>query len=178
LEVEVKMVEKWNKKKESLVKLYGFSFLKREYNSPNQIKSEQIVLKENPIVCVLALNRNDRVVLLKKFYCGPEKILFQLPFGNIEKDEYHGQAADRILCDQTGYKGDLIYVSRFFDRPLMTSQTIVYIALDCVRCKNVNIDELCCDIYKVSIEELKKRVLKGDIINTASVLLALQYLKK
>lgn len=60
-------------------------------------------------VCVVAITPDDRVVLVEQYRRGADRIVRELPAGNLDADEDPAACARRELAEETGYRvcGDL-----------------------------------------------------------------------
>jgi len=54
-------------------------------------------------VNVIALTRDDRVVLIRQYRHGAERVHVEIPGGMVDPGEEHGAAARRELVEETGY---------------------------------------------------------------------------
>ena len=78
------------------------------YLLPNGRHAEWDVLTGADSIAVLALTRTDnRVVLVRQYRPGPDRILDELPGGGVEAGETPAQAGQRELAEETGYAGTI-----------------------------------------------------------------------
>lgn len=83
-------------------------------------------------VVIIALNNKDEVLFLKEYSYVPNKILLQLPMGQIENNENILQAANRELQEETGFKANnLREVGSYYqNHRRSTSKGYVFIATE------------------------------------------------
>lgn len=66
---------------------------------------EPFYIRRDPdFAVVVALTKDDRLVLVRQYRHGVEKVLLELPAGAIEKGEDPKVAAGRELLEETGYQ--------------------------------------------------------------------------
>ncbi len=61
------------------------------------------VLEGGDWVNVIALTADDRVVLLRQYRAGTDRVELEIPGGLVDPGEEHGAAARRELAEETGY---------------------------------------------------------------------------
>jgi len=69
-------------------------------------KGEFFVLNSNDWVNVLALTKDDQLVMVRQYRYGTQSLSLEPPGGVIEKDEDPILAGQRELLEETGYKGE------------------------------------------------------------------------
>lgn len=87
----------------------------RTFELPDGSAHEYEVKLEGPVVAVLALTREDEVVLAREFRVGPEDVLLELPGGALDDEEDAMSAAERELLEETGYSGEFRHVATLLD---------------------------------------------------------------
>lgn len=65
-----------------------------------------LVLEYEPEVTILAMTKEQDVVLVKEYRHGVQRVILQLPGGSIDKGEKPLDAAKRELLEETGYQSD------------------------------------------------------------------------
>lgn len=69
-------VKKWEElSREEVFSKYGRKIEKVIYKLPDGTESDFYIKKEGPAICVLALTKNNEVILAKQFRPGPDEII-------------------------------------------------------------------------------------------------------
>lgn len=82
------------------------------YRLPNRRQGNFYLTERGRVVCVLVITRDRQVVLAKQFRPGPNRILWELVGGAIDRGETPRQAANREVREETGYAGRLVYLGQ------------------------------------------------------------------
>lgn len=94
---------------------------------------DDYTLVEKPsVVMVVAVDCEDRLVVLHEYKHGARKYLYTLPAGHIKKGESPEDAARRELLEETGYEAkDVRLVGTLYDYPSKDLHTVsVVLATD------------------------------------------------
>src|SRR6266496_1445073 len=112
----------------------------RTYEMPDgQTKNFYIKVTKHA-VCVLAITEEDLVITVEQFRPGPNKILKELPGGYIDNGETPAQAAARELREETGYAGDLQFVTECVDDAYNTINRSCFVATNCKKVGDQQLD--------------------------------------
>lgn len=76
----------------------------RRYRLPDGRECDWEVLTRGDVVQVLPLTPQGRIVAVRMFRCGPNRVITQLPGGFVDPGERPDQAAARELLEETGYE--------------------------------------------------------------------------
>ena len=99
---------------------------------------------ENPHwVNVIALTKDEKVVLIEQFRHGSEEIILEIPGGLIDGDEDTATAAKRELVEETGYSSDeMVYLGKSRPNPAIQNNWIYhYAAMNCEKTADTSFDE-------------------------------------
>ena len=140
---------------------------------------EPLVLEYGTWVTIVALTKQQEVLLIKQYRHGAQKILWELPGGAVNEDEVPIVAAKRELLEETGYSSNkwvLLGSSR--PNPAIQSNTIYhYLALDCEKTAETSFDENESIATRLLPEkEVENLIMKGTISHSL-VVAAFYYLK-
>ena len=135
-------IEKWEEmSREIAFQKYSRKIEKVIYKLPDGKESDFYLKKEGPAVGILALTKDNQVVLVKQFRPGPNEILDEMPGGFVEQSETPEQAAERELLEETGYKGVAKFVSVTFDCAYSTMNRYCVVVTDCEKIAEQNLDK-------------------------------------
>ena len=107
-------------------------------------KTASFYVIENPDwVNVIALTKDERVVLIEQFRHGSEEIILEIPGGMLDENEDKETAAKRELLEETGYSSDeIIYLGKSRPNPAIQNNWIYhYAALNCEKTDETAFDE-------------------------------------
>ena len=127
-------------------------------------------------VCVLALDHDRNVTLVKQFRYPIQQLLLELPAGKLEYGEDHFLAAQRELSEETGLEAaQWDYLGYTLSSPGFCTEKIhMYLARDLTR-KKQHLDEgEFLDVMSVSFEELLRQVMDNSITDGKTVAAALK----
>lgn len=84
------------------------------------------------VVVVVAVDRSDRMILVRQYKHGVREVTLEFPAGSVN-DEHPEAAALRELEEETGYvPGSIEYLGRCFDDASKNTNTVhMFLALDC-----------------------------------------------
>ena len=172
-------IKKWKAlKREKIFEKYGRGLEKVTFEMPDKSKSGFYIAKTNQPVCVLALTKNKKVILAKQFRPGPNKILLELPGGMIDKAETPLKAMARELLEETGYQGNLKFVTRSYDCAYSNVYRYCFVAIDCVKISRQKLEKNeYAEVALFSLNEFRKLLKSGQMTDVEAGYLGLDYLK-
>jgi len=99
---------------------------------------------ENPDwVNIIALTKNEEVILIEQYRHGAEEITLELPGGMVDVRENAADAAKRELLEETGFEANnLIYLGKSRPNPALQNNWIYhFFATECEKVFETNFDE-------------------------------------
>lgn len=171
-------VEKWEElSREMAFQKYSRKIEKVMYRFPDGTEREFYIKKEGPVVCILALTKERKVILAKQYRPGPDEILLELPGGGIEEGETPKQAAERELLEETGYRGNAELVTEALDSAYSTMRRSCFVAVNCEKiAKPQNTSSEICETMLLSLDEFRKLLKSGKMSDIEVGYLGLDHL--
>jgi len=145
---------------------------------------EPLVLEYGTWVTIVALTKDQEVLLIKQYRHGAQKILWELPGGAVDEGEKPIRAAKRELLEETGYTSDkIIEIGRVSPNPAShTNLMYAYIAFDARRVGDQTLDDIEeIEVYPISLDEVIHMVKNGEILQSlhvSSLFFALYHLNR
>ncbi len=128
---------------------------------------------ENPDwVNIIALTKDEQVVLIEQFRHGTEEIILEIPGGMLDENENPEIAARRELLEETGFEArEFIYLGKSHPNPAIQNNTIYhFLAKDCEKTGETNFDEHESVVTKlVPYNNVKKLIADGEITHALAV---------
>jgi 8-oxo-dGTP pyrophosphatase MutT (NUDIX family) len=125
---------------------------------------------ENPDwVNVIALTREQEVVLIEQFRHGTEEIILEIPGGMVDENELPTAAARRELLEETGYSSEnFIFLGKSHPNPAIQNNTIFhFLALECEKTAEISFDEHESIVTKLfPLNEIENLIKDGKITHS------------
>lgn len=172
-------IKKWPViKRESAFKKYGREIERVDFELPNGEVADFYIKKEENTVCILALTRDNQVILARQFRPGPEEILLELPGGGIDRGETPLQAAERELLEETGYQGKIQFVTQALDCGYSTRRRNCFVVTDCERMSEIqNTATEQTEVVLMSLDQFRDHLRSGQLTDIEVGYLGLDFLK-
>ena len=172
-------ITKWEEiSREIAFQKYSRKIEKVIFRLPDGKESDFYIKKEGPAVGILALTKDNEVILVKQFRPGPNEILNELPGGYVDKEETPEQAAERELLEETGYKGKAQLVTEAFDCAYSTMRRYCVVVTDCEKIAEQKLDKTeFAEVVISSLEDFKVMLRSGKNTDIEVGFLGLDYLK-
>lgn len=122
-------------------------------------------------VCVLALDDENRVLMVRQFRYPFERVLREIPAGKLERGENPAEAAVRELREETGaVAGRMESLGEIYPTPAYCGEIIrMYLARDLVFGENDLDEGEFLDVERVPFETLVDQVLAGELRDAKTV---------
>ncbi len=160
-------------------KIFGFREDKVQSPKTNQIHPVWVMDAPNWIN-IIPITSERKVILIKQYRFGSQKISLEIPGGMIDKGEKPKEAAIRELKEETGFTSkEVIKIGRVAPNPaLMSNNTYSYVALNIKKTSNQNLDGMeDIEVLEVDLNDIPKLIQKGKI-DHALVVSAFYFLEK
>ncbi len=157
---------------------YSRKIEKVMFKLPDGKESDFYVKKEGPATAILALTKDQQVILVTQFRPGPKEILDEMPGGYIDAGESPEQAAERELLEETGYKGKAELVSEALDCAYSTMRRYCVVVKDCEKVAEQKLEATeFAEVKLMSVSDFRKLLQSGKMTDIEAGYLCLDYLK-
>jgi 8-oxo-dGTP pyrophosphatase MutT (NUDIX family) len=151
---------------------------------PNGNIIETVVLEYSPWATIVAITKQQEVVLIKQYRHGAGKVIWEFPGGVVDPGESPLEAAKRELLEESGYSGatwiDTGAVSPNPDNH--TNLIHTFLALDVEKVAAQDLDENEeIDVFPLPLDEVIRMAREGELLQSMQVsalFFALMYLKR
>ena len=156
---------KWEKLSEKRYKSGYRKMIRRKYKLPNGKIADYAIVDNGKAVCAVALTKEKKVILLKIYRPGPDKILLELPGGLIESEDTPEKAIRREFLEETGYTGDFELVSTTYEDAYSTMIRYNFVSQNCEKVQEPELedDEGGAETILLSIDEFKRHLKSGEL---------------
>lgn len=177
------LIKKWKKvgAPEILAEGYGKTFSKQKFEDHKGKITDFFFFDQKNWASVLALTNDKKIILVKQFKQGAEKIIDELPAGvadkNGEKDE---ELIKRELLEETGYEAaEIIPLGRIpMNSRNSHAEGILFLAKNCVKKTEPSLeDSEEIEVITISIEEFIVKALNGQLETWDAYVILLRALK-
>ncbi len=137
---------------------------------PNGERSTREVVRHPGAVAILAF-RGDELLLVKQYRYPLEKMTIEIPAGKLDPGEEPDKCAQRELREETGYRGTLEYLGKFYTTPGFTDEVIyLYKAVDLVWDPlKADCDEFI-HVVNIPLEKAVEKVLNNELKDAKTIL--------
>jgi 8-oxo-dGTP pyrophosphatase MutT (NUDIX family) len=149
---------------------------------PNGMVIDGFVLEYGDWATILALTKQQEVVLIRQYRHGAQKVILELPGGAMEaEDESPMQAARRELLEETGYASDnFIQIGCVSPNPANQTNLIYsFLALDAEKVGGQDLDATeDIEVVLKPLEEVIRKAKTGELFQSmqvSTVFFALSY---
>lgn len=147
------------------------------YQLPDGKLSDFYINADQSSAHVLALTPDGKIICVKQFRPGPGKMLHELPGGYIDPGETPEQAAAREMLEETGYTGDIKFVTKYYHDAYATVVRHCFVATNCVLSGQQSLDsDEFLEVELLDVSDFIDIVKNGETTTTGVSLLCLDYL--
>ncbi len=129
-----------------------------------RIATREVV--EHPgAVAIVAITRDDEVLLLRQAHHPIQRVLLGLPAGTLEPGESPEACARRELTEETGYTaGTVTQIASYFTSPGYTDELMtIYLAVDCEPTGGTTDPDELIHVHPVPLAEIPALVDPGRV---------------
>lgn len=145
---------------------------------PDGNKSKREIVNHPGAVAVIAITKENKILLINQFRKPLEKSIVEIPAGKLEPGEDPLDCAKRELEEETGYKAnDIELITSFYTSPGFANELVYLYFTDKIEVGEMNFDEdEFIEVMEVSLKEAEDLIDK-QLIHDAKTMFAIQYLK-
>ncbi len=146
---------------------------------PTGRKAIREIVEHDDCVAIIALDADDKVLLVRQFRKPVEKELLEIPAGGIDGGESPEDAVGREMQEETGYLPRKIErLGGFYSAPGYSSEYLyLYLATDLVPGQLFAEDTEGITLMKVPLEDIPELIMSGTICDSKSIAGLLAFLE-
>ncbi len=179
--MEENCARKWHlESQKDFSKCAVFDIKQQEFSHPDGRKGSFYVSKTRDWVQVLALTKDEKIILVKQYRFGVQDFSIEPAGGVMDEGEDPIVAGVRELREETGYVGkDPIIIGKVSSNPaILDNYSHFVLVRDCEKVCEIDLDENEDVEYMLcTMQELDKLVLEGRVHHSIS-LASLYFLKE
>ncbi len=143
---------------------------------PDGSVSTREIIRHPGGVCVLAVDNENNVLMVRQFRKPTNQVLLEIPAGKLEYGEDHFEAAKRELEEEAGVVAEnYTYLGYFYPTPAYCEEKIhMYFARGLRETKQNLDDEEFLEVLKVPYKKLCEMIDNCEIIDGKTALAALR----
>jgi len=150
----------------------------RIYELPDGETKNFYIKLSGRAACVVALTEDNKVIMVEQYRPGPDRVLYELPGGGVDGDETYEQAITRELREETGYEGDMQFVTECVDDAYVTMLRGCFVATNCKKVGEQQLDSSeFMNVKLLELPEFLKIARSGQMTDVEAAFLGLDYLK-
>jgi ADP-ribose pyrophosphatase len=143
---------------------------------------EPVVFEFGTWANVVAITKDQEVVLIKQYRHGVQEVLWEFPGGVVDDSEDPLDGARRELLEETGYTtSNIIEVGRFYPNPANQNNLMYgFLAYDVEKTELQNLDDAeDIEVHLIPLDELIVMTKRGEFLHglqVATLFYALAYM--
>ncbi|MBA7704114.1 ADP-ribose pyrophosphatase [subsurface metagenome] len=147
--------------------------------TPSGRETTREIVEHDDCVAIIAVDADDKVLLVKQFRKPVERELLEIPAGGIDPGESPEDAVSRELREETGYlPRKLESLGGFYSAPgYATEYLYLYLATELTPSRLFAEDTEGISVVQVSLSQIPELIASGSICDAKSIAGLLAYLE-
>ena len=173
------MIIPWNElKRTEAFRKYSWLIQRRDYELPNGKVEDYYIRVARPGACVLAITKDKKVITVRQYRPGPDKIYLEMPGGFVDEGEDPKTAGMRELKEETGYTGEVVWSGKWQNDAYTEQERHVIVVINCKKVTEPILEATeFAEVELLDPDDFIKQARVGLLTDTAGALLGLDYLK-
>ncbi len=172
-------ISNWQElEREIMFQRYGRGIERVKFRLPHGVETDFYLWSGHDSIACLALTKDKQVILAKQFRPGPQKVLLEIPGGGLKVEELPEEAMARELFEETGYQGEIAFVTTII--PDAYSQNIKYafVAVNCEKMAEPKLEDNgeSVEVMLLSLDDFRKHIRTGQMTDVEISYLCLDHL--
>jgi ADP-ribose pyrophosphatase len=154
-----------------LLKNKLFSVVEEVATDPSGFKIKRAIIRHPGSAVMMAVNQNQRVLLVKQFRLPAEQDLWELPAGRLDPDESALEAAKRELREETGYAAKKwTELASFWASPgYVQEKMTIFLAEELTEGKQEPMEDERIEIHWFEKDQLGQMIRAGEIVDGKTI---------
>lgn len=136
-------------------------------------KEASFFVLENPDwINIIALTKDEQVILIEQFRHGTREITLEIPSGMVDEDEKPKATAKRELSEETGFSsGNIVLIGKSKPNPaIQGNEMFHFLAVDCEKTGETDFDEHESIVTKLfPLEKVDELIETGKITHSLAI---------
>ncbi len=172
-------IKEWEEiSREEIFSKYGRGMEKVVFKLPNGKEADFFLNSRCECIACVALTQDRQVILVKQFRPGPKSVLFELPGGGLEKGENLEVAMARELLEETGYEGDISFVTSVIPDAYAMYTKNAFVAMNCRKVAESKLEDNgeSLEVVLMSLDNFRDHLRSGKLSDVEIGYLGLDFL--
>jgi len=141
-------------------------------HDPDGFEIHRYVVRHPGSAVMMAVDPEERILLVKQFRLPAEDYLWELPAGRLDPGESPLEAAKRELGEETGYKAKLwTQLASFWSSPgYVAERMTLFLAQDLTAGEQTPMEDERIEIKWFAKEEMGRLIRNGDIADAKTII--------
>ncbi|QQR78717.1 MAG: NUDIX hydrolase [Candidatus Moraniibacteriota bacterium] len=164
--------------REVVFQKYGRGVEKRVFRLPDGKEADFFLSTGHSSIACLALTKDWQVILVREFRPGPAEVLIELPGGGVSPGENVESAIARELLEETGYRGNVTFITSVLPSAYATYRKNAAVVIDCEKVAEPKLEDNGEEVEALlmSLDEFRAHIRTGHMTDVEIAYLGLDYL--